>query len=99
MTLDARFQYIEAQTRKRPGVEGERAAPAARRPRPALNCSAAAKVRQVRTERVYITGRSHSVPAGSTLPHVRDNSAAMLVYYHFGGGVIGSLESCHRLCG
>jgi acetyl esterase/lipase len=29
---------------------------------------------------------------------VRDNSAAMLVYYHFGGGVIGTLEDCHRLC-
>src|SRR5690606_12778238 len=53
----------------------------------------------VRIEKVYVTGRSHSVPARLYLPTVRDNSAAMLVYYHFGGGVIGSLESCHRLCG
>jgi acetyl esterase/lipase len=53
----------------------------------------------VRNERVFITGRSHSVPARLYLPTVRDNSAAMLVYYHFGGGVVGSLETCHRLCG
>jgi len=56
-------------------------------------------VRGVRTEKIYVTGRSHSVPARLYLPTVRDNSAAMLVYYHFGGGVIGSLETCHRICG
>jgi acetyl esterase/lipase len=56
------------------------------------------RVANVRTEKVYVTGRSHSVPGRLYLPHVRDNSAAMLVYYHFGGGVIGTLESCHRLC-
>ena len=53
----------------------------------------------VRNERVFITGRSHSVPARLYLPTVRDNSAALLVDYHFGGGVVGSLETCHRLCG
>jgi acetyl esterase/lipase len=57
-----------------------------------------AKVSGVRVEKVYVTGRSHSVPCRLYLPTVRDNSAAMLVYFHFGGGVIGTLESCHRLC-
>jgi acetyl esterase/lipase len=50
-------------------------------------------------ERIYVTGRSHSVPCRLYLPTVRDNSAAMLVYFHFGGGVVGSLETCNRLCG
>ncbi len=52
----------------------------------------------MRIEKVYVTGRSHSVPCRLYLPTVRDNSAALMVYFHFGGGVIGSLESCHRLC-
>ena len=51
------------------------------------------------SERVYVTGRSHSVPCRLYLPTVRDNSAAMMVYFHFGGGVVGSLDTCHRLCG
>lgn len=100
MMLDPRFQFIEAQARKR-GVDWASMTPAALRAQSeaAVAIFGGPRVRNVRTERVYITGRSHSVPARLYLPLVRDNSAAMLVYYHFGGGVIGSLESCDRLCG
>ncbi len=97
MSLEPRFQFIEAQSRKRPSalaVANLRAQSEA-----GAEVFGGAKVSDVRVEKVYITGRSHSVPARLYLPLVRDNSAAMLVYYHFGGGVIGSLESCHRLCG
>jgi acetyl esterase/lipase len=58
-----------------------------------------ARVRDVRRQTIYVTGRSHSIPARLYLPTVRDNSAVMLVYFHFGGGVVGSLENCDRLCG
>ncbi len=100
MTLDARFQYIEAQTRKR-GVDWASVTPAQLRAQTeaGVELFGGPPVRNVRTERVYITGRSHSVPGRLYLPLVRDNSAAMLVYFHFGGGVIGSLECCERLCG
>jgi len=100
MTLDPRFQFIEAQSRKR-DVDWSRVSVEAIRAQTEAGAEifGGGKVANVRTERVYVTGRSHSVPCRLYLPEVRNNSAAMLVYFHFGGGVIGSLESCHRLCG
>ena len=100
MTLDPRFQFIEAQARKR-GVDWASMSPAQMRAQTEAGVAlfGGAPVRNVRTERVYITGRSHSVPGRLYLPLVRDNAAAMLVYFHFGGGVVGSLECCDRLCG
>lgn len=99
MTLDPRFQFLEAQARARATDWDTVSVAAARAQTEALNTLfGGPRVAQVRTVQVYVTGRSHSVPARLYLPTVRNNSAAMLVYYHFGGGVIGSLDSCHRLC-
>jgi acetyl esterase/lipase len=100
MTLDPRMQFLESKARER-GADWSAITPAQLRAQTDAMCETfgGGTVRNVRTERVYVTGRSHSVPARLYLPLVRDNSAAMLVYYHFGGGVIGSLECCHRLCG
>lgn len=99
MTLDPRFQFIEAKARERP-ADWDAMTP--QRLREAANLGTATfggtAVSGVRIEKVYVTGRSHSVPCRLYLPTVRDNSAAMMVYYHFGGGVIGTLEDCHRLC-
>lgn len=99
MTLDPRMQFLEHQARQR-GVDWDTMSVERLREQTEAMCAlfGGPKVRGVRTERIYITGRSHSVPGRLYLPRVRDNSAAMLVYYHFGGGVIGSLECCHRLC-
>jgi acetyl esterase/lipase len=100
MTLDPRLQFLEAQSRER-AIPWEQQTP--QRLREQTDALSAlfggARVGGVRIERVYVTGRSHSVPCRLYLPTVRDNSAAMLVYFHFGGGVVGSLETCHRLCG
>jgi acetyl esterase len=100
MTLDPRFQFLEAKARER-GVDWPTMTPAQLRAQTEAMTSifGGAPARNVRVEKVYITGRSHSVPARLYLPLVRDNSAAMLVYYHFGGGVVGSLDTCHRFCG
>lgn len=100
MQLDPRFQFIEYQARKR-GADWDKITVAQLRAQTEVGVDTfgGGNVGNVRTEKVYITGRSHSVPARLYLPHVRDNSAAMLVYYHFGGGVIGSLNTCDRLCG
>jgi acetyl esterase len=99
MTLDPRFQFVEAKARERP-ADWDAMTP--QRLREAANLGTATfggtAVGGVRVEKVYVTGRSHSVPCRLYLPTVRDNSAAMMVYYHFGGGVIGTLEDCHRLC-
>jgi acetyl esterase/lipase len=99
MTLDPRLQFMEAQARLRAIPWGEQT-PERLRAQTEAMCATfgGAKVRGVRIDRVYVTGRSHSVPARLYLPTVRNNSAPMLVYFHFGGGVIGSVECCHRLC-
>lgn len=100
MVLDARIQFLENQARKRP-VDWAIVTPQqVRASFEQLSLMfGGPPVSGVRIEKVYVTGRSHSVPCRLYLPQVRDNSAAMLVYFHSGGGVIGSLESCHRLCG
>ena len=98
-TLDPRMQYLEAQARKRATpraewtVEGVRAQTEA-----AAELFGGARVPQIRTQKIFIPGRSYSVPARLYLPFVRDNRAAMLVYFHFGGGVVGSFASCDHLC-
>lgn len=99
MTLDPRLQYLEARARRRAvdwavvSVETLRA-----RTEALSEMFGGPAVPEVRAEKLFITGRSHSTPARLYLPTVRDNKAAMLVYFHSGGGVVGSLESCHRLC-
>lgn len=99
MTLDPRFQFLEFQARKRP-VNWAEMTPAILRQQTDAGSElfGGSAVSGVRIEKVYVTGRSHSVPCRLYLPQIRDNSAAMLVYFHFGGGVVGSLETCHRFC-
>ena len=99
MTLDPRFQFLEAQARKR-AIPWDQMTVAHLRAQTEAGADlfGGSAASGVRTEVVHVTGRSHSVPTRLYLPTVRDNSAAMLVYLHFGGGVIGSLECCHRLC-
>jgi acetyl esterase len=99
MTLDPRFQFLEAQARLR-ATPVETWTPAKLRAQTEAGSAlfGGGPVSGVRNERIYITGRSHSVPGRLYLPQVRNNSAAMLVFFHFGGGVVGSLETAHRLC-
>lgn len=100
MVLDPRYQYIENVARQRM-PDWSTMTPDTMRARNVKYTSiyGGKAVRGVRRERIYITGRSHSVPARLYLPTVRDNSAAMLIYFHYGGGVLGSADSCDRLCG
>lgn len=99
MTLDPRFQFLEAQARKR-AVPWESMTPHVLRAQTErlAYLFGGGRVGSVRIQRIQVTGRSHSVPARLYLPTVRDNSAAMLVYFHFGGGVVGSVEFSSRLC-
>lgn len=100
MTLDPRFQFLENQARAR-AIPWEQMTVGILRAQTEAGAElfGGGKVSGVRIEKVYVTGRSHSVPCRLYLPTVRDNSSAMLVYFHFGGGVIGSVETSNRLCG
>ena len=99
MTLDPRMQFLEAQARLR-AIPWDEMTVARLREQTEMGAElfGGARVGGVRVLKHHVSGRSHSVPARLYLPTVRDNSAVMMVYYHFGGGVVGSLESCHRLC-
>ena len=40
----------------------------------------------------------HNIPVRLYKPESQDAAAPMMVYFHFGGGVIGDLETCHAFC-
>lgn len=97
-TLEPRVQAVEAMARKRRLPED--LSPEFLREQEArlVDLFGGRRVAGVTHQQIYVPGRSHSVPGRLYLPRVRDNSAPVLVYFHAGGGVVGSLESCHRLC-
>mgnify|MGYP000157662245 CR=1 FL=1 len=85
MTLDPRMQFLEAQARLRAVPWDSMTVKTLRAQTEAgAELFGGGKVSGVRVEKLYITGRSHSVPARVYLPTVRNNAAAMLVYFHFG---------------
>ncbi|HWA01676.1 MAG TPA: alpha/beta hydrolase [Caulobacterales bacterium] len=99
MTLDPRLQFIEARARERAIPWEDMTVERLRAQTEALaDLFGGGRVGGVRAQRIFMPGRSFSVPGRLYLPQVRDNRAAMLVYFHFGGGVVGSLENCDRLC-
>ncbi|MES1199202.1 MAG: alpha/beta hydrolase [Pseudomonadota bacterium] len=100
MTLDPRLQFIEARARER-AIPWEEMTVERLRAQTAVlaDMFGGSRVAGVRRQRIFMPGRSYSVPARLYLPKVRDNRAAMLVYFHFGAGVLGSLANCDRLCG
>ncbi len=97
-TLDARFQFLEAQARKAP-------------PPKALTPEVGrAQTRQlaylfggkiepgvVWRDQQIVTGR-RNVPGRLYTPARQDPAAPMFVFYHFGGGVVGDLDTCHAFC-
>lgn len=41
---------------------------------------------------------SHQIPVRIYRPDEQNPNAPMMTYFHFGGGVIGDLETCHAFC-
>ena len=52
----------------------------------------------VRWRNLAVPSRSGAVPVRLYLPAEQDRAASVLVFGHFGGGVIGSIETCHAFC-
>jgi len=97
-TLDPRFQFLEAQARKRPlpdpfdqhaGRAGtdELVYMFGGKPEPGVRWSA-----------VVIPADGRSIPARIYLPAKQNPATPLMVFYHFGGGVVGNLETCHAFC-
>jgi acetyl esterase/lipase len=52
----------------------------------------------VRTEIVAVPGPAGAIPARLYRPDGQDPEAPIMVFAHFGGGVLGDLETCHTFC-
>lgn len=97
-TLDPRFQYLAHAARSAPG--GAVLTPAQLRAASAqgLALTGGAPEPGVRVEDRAIEGPRGSIPLRLYRPELHDPTAPVLVFSHFGGGVIGDLETCHAFC-
>ncbi len=97
-TLDPRLQFIAAQAQGRPPLStlspeearhasAEMASLMGGRPEPGVGF-----------EPVAIDGPAGTIAARAYRPAVQDPDAPLMIYAHFGGGVLGDLETCHAFC-
>ncbi len=97
-TLDPRFQFLAAAARQDAVDDQPGARRGPRRQRPGPGGSAAARPSPACATRAC---RSTALAAPCKLrayrPADQDSGAPLIVFAHFGGGVIGDLETCRRL--
>jgi acetyl esterase/lipase len=103
-TLDPRFQFLAHAAAKLPSLTSlapdEARAASAR----GLTVMSGPPEPGVRNESLSIDGPMSSGGGGPVKlrayrPADQDSSAPLIVFAHFGGGVIGDLETCHAFCG
>ncbi len=98
-TLDPQLQFLAHGAKGQPAMssltaEQGRAASAAglalfaARPEPGV------ATRDFALERA----KAPDIPVRLYTPHDQDPAAPMMVFFHFGGGVIGDLDTCHAFC-
>lgn len=97
-TLDPHFQFLTAGARHLPAIhtlsaQAGRAASAA-----GLKGVAGKREAGVRVEDFTIEGPGGDLPLRAYRPADQDPAAPLMVFAHFGGGVIGDLETCDAFC-
>lgn len=98
-TLDPRFQFFAHAAQKMPPMtvlspDDARAASAR-----GLSAMSGPPEPGVRNETLSIDGPGGPLRLRVYRPPNQDASAPLIVFAHFGGGVIGDLETCHAFCG
>jgi acetyl esterase/lipase len=95
-TLDPRLQFLTSQAQRASpegGLEEARASARALvgllggRPEPG-----------VRVDPLSVPGAAGEIDARAYRPPDQDPAAPLMVFAHFGGGVIGDLDTCHAFC-
>ena len=98
-TLDPRFQFLAAAAAKLPSMTtlspDEARAASAR----GLAAMSGPPEPGVRNENLSIEGPNGSIRLRAYRPADQDSGVPLIVFAHFGGGVIGDLETCHAFCG
>lgn len=100
-TLDPRFQFLEAQYRlltSAAPVAIPRAEDVRAQTRMLVAMVGGAMEPGVAAEPHTISLSGRTIPARLYRPQAQNPAAALMVYYHFGGGVIGDLDTCHAFC-
>ncbi|WP_374472454.1 alpha/beta hydrolase [Phenylobacterium sp.] len=93
-TLDPRFQFLAAQARRRP-LGGDLTPESLRRANAeAVEMLGGDRAPGVRVEASSVPGPAGTIPARAYRPPRQDPDAPLMVYAHFGGGVIGDLDTC-----
>ncbi|HEX3886977.1 MAG TPA: alpha/beta hydrolase, partial [Phenylobacterium sp.] len=97
-TLDPRLQYLAAQARGAPPMTT--LSPQDARAGSAMTLAVVSGPPEpgVRFEAVDIPGPAGTIPARLYRPETQDSHAPLMIFGHFGGGVIGDLETCHTFC-
>lgn len=103
-TLDPRFQFLAHAAARMPSITS--ATPDEARAASAKGLAAMSGPPEpgVRTENLSIDGPPDERGGGplklrAYRPADQDSGAPLIVFAHFGGGVIGDLETCHAFCG
>lgn len=97
-TLDARFQFIAHSITKR-GAPPELTKEFARQGTEILTVLFGGPLEQgVSCQDRVLELEGRTIKARSYRPSNQNPLAPLMVFYHFGGGVVGSLETCHALC-
>lgn len=97
-TLDPRLQFLANATRGAVNLAALTPARARVAGAQGLAALAGAPEPGVRAEALSIGGPRGPIRARAYRPAVQDAAAPVMVYAHFGGGVIGDLETCDVFC-
>lgn len=98
-TLDPRFQFFAHAAQSLPAMTSLTPADARAASAKGLAAVAGPLEPGVRTEALSIDGPGGTLPLRAYRPADQDPAAPLIVFAHFGGGVIGDLETCHAFCG
>jgi acetyl esterase/lipase len=97
-TLDPRLQFIAAQARARPPLPTLTPEDARRASAEMAALLSGDLEPGVRFEPVTIDAPTGTIPARIYRPAAQDPQAPLMIFAHFGGGVLGDLETCHTFC-
>lgn len=99
-SLDPRFQYIEHLARQRAADQPAATLERARAQTRLLHQMFGGKVEPgVRFEGLEMQAEAgHRIPLRLYRPKDQDPNRPALAFFHFGGGVVGELDTCHVFC-
>ncbi|CAN7548423.1 alpha/beta hydrolase [Phenylobacterium sp. LjRoot164] len=98
-TLDPRFQFMAAQAARMPAMTALSPEEARRTTAEGGKVYGGRPEPGVRVEPLTIPGGERGIPARLYRPEQQDPAAPAIVFAHFGGGVIGDLDTSHAFCG